>query len=358
MAGAARAQELAEPVRLDLVRGPLITSSRIMGLGGAFAGIGEGIDGIFRNPAALSNRGADSTSFFDVDFTLDWMFLPSGRIDWDADTRRLSDSVEFQAFTLGLVTQLGPLGLGVLATFYGWSFDGIAIQHSDVFVGAGWAFADGQVIVGAGAVTSAVTVTDTSNDDEPLTELSGVAADIGVLWRPPDEDWRVGLRFKSTGKLTAVNNPTTGVSPWQLALGWSSYHSAERSRRYNPRLRKAVAPPQDHRYLVLSAEIVLIGEAGGVSLESVVAGLPRQSGRNLSVAVHLGAEGEVIDDLVRARVGTYLEPARVVGGPYLRPHITGGIEVHLFELLFDWKANLAFDMSPGWENITIGVGFW
>ncbi len=359
IAASARAQELADPVRLDLVRGPVITSSRIMGLGGAFVGVGEGIDGIFRNPAALANRGPGETSFFAADFTLDWMFVQGGALDWDADTRPLSDDFEFQALNLGLVTQWGPLGLGVLATLYGWSGDGVSIQHVDVLLGAGWAFADGAVIVGAGVTASTLTVKaiDGGADPELLLELSGASGDFGVLWRPPERDWRIGARFRSAAVLTD-GGEVSGRSPWQLAVGWSSFYSAERTRRYNPRLRSEVQDPIDRRYLMLSAELVVLEATHGVSLESAVGGLPRQSGRSVSVAVHLGAEGEIIHDFARARVGTYIEPARVVGGPYLRPHITGGIEIHLFELLFDWKANFAFDLAPGWENVTIGLGFW
>ena len=53
-----------------------------------------------------------------------------------------------------------------------------------------------------------------------------------------------------------------------------------------------------------------------------------------------------------------VDAVRVAGTQSIRPHITGGIELHLFEFLFDWKANVAFDVAPGWENITIGVGLW
>ena len=84
----------------------------------------------------------------------------------------------------------------------------------------------------------------------------------------------------------------------------------------------------------------------------------RPSGRHVSIALHLGAEGEVLHDRLRARVGTYFEPVRVSGSQDMRPHLTGGLELHLFEVLFDWKANFAFDLAPGWENVTIGVGFW
>ena len=370
IAVSARAQELADPVRLDLVRGPVITSSRIMGLGGAFVGVGEGIDGIFRNPAALANRGPGETSFFAADFTLDWMFVQGGALDWDADTRPLSDDFEFQALNLGLVTQWGPLGLGVLATLYGWSGDGVSIQHVDVLLGAGWAFADGEVIVGAGATVATLGITTQSIDSPTPTEstdLSGAGGDFGVLWRPRNSTWRFGARLRTQSRMVDTPSPDSddsattelvGISPWQIAIGWSSYFSAEPGRRYNPALRAKLREPRDRRYLLISSEIVLIGASRGRSLESLVGDRPTPSGEHLSVALHIGAEGEVMHDLVRARVGAYLEPVRVAGHHDVRPHLTGGLEVHLFDLLFDWKANFAFDVAPGWENVTLGVGLW
>ena len=351
--------------RVDLVRGPLMTSSRIMGLGGAFAGIGEGIDGIHRNPAALANRTEGSSSWFDVDVTLDWLIVASDGVDWDGDGRHLSDSVDFNAFNVGLVVQLGPIGLGALMTTYGWSRpEDFSTNHLDVLLGAGCALADGELIVGAGAGIAVLAADPTPGPDSPAgdeSELVGEGGDFGVLWRPPLESWRLGARFRTTARLVDHGGALVdvGVVPWQVALGWSTFTPAERSRRYNPRLRAELAPPLDRRYLLVSAEVVLLGATDGLSLESLVAERPRASGREVSLALHAGAEGEVFHDRLRARVGTYLEPVRVGGAhDIFRPHVTGGVELRLFELLFDWKATFAFDIAPGWENVTLGVGLW
>lgn len=351
------------PVRLDLVRGPLITSSRIMGLGGAFVGVGEGIDGSYRNPAALSNRTDRSRSWFDIDVTFDWLFVSSAGIDWDGDTHPLSDELEFGALNLGLVMQFGPFGVGLLATFYGWDGPAFSVAHVDQLFGFGWAFADGEVIVGAGMTVATLAITTPSQDTPTTAQLDGSGGDFGILWRPRAADWRLGARFRTKSRLVDGRSDDTaidaiGISPWQLALGWSSYYSGDPARRYNPALRSAVPAPRDRRYLLLAAEVVLIGESDGQSLESVVAESARPSGQMWSLALHLGAEGEVMHDRLRARVGAYFEPVRVAGRQDIRPHLTGGLEVHLFELLFDWKANFAFDLAPGWENVTLGVGFW
>lgn len=366
----------AAPPRLDLVRGPIITSSRIMGLGGAFVGVGEGIDGIYRNPAALANRNERSTGFFDLDVTLDWLLVSSADIDWDGDAHSLAETVEFQAFNLGLVMQFGPLGIGALTTSYGWQGPDFSVNNIDVLLGLGWAFDDGAWILGAGSLYGVAGVTTGEGSDQASdAQLEGGAGDFGVLWRPRAHDWRLGVRARTKARMVdadAADGRVVGVEPWLVALGWSSYYPAERGRRYNPRLRAEIAPPLDRRYLLVSAELELVGPTGGVSVESLAghgAGSPSDpwaadladlppSGRHVSLALHLGAEGEVLHDLLRARVGAYFEPVRVTGSQDVRPHLTGGLELHLFELLFDWKANFAFDLAPGWENVTIGVGFW
>jgi len=364
LAGVARAQSPLPGVgaRVDLVRGPLMTSSRIMGLGGAFVGIAEGIDGVFRNPAALANRAERSASWFDVDVTFDWLLVSSEGIDWDGDTRHPSDPIDFNAFNVGLVLQFGPIGVGALLTSYGWSRpDAFSIHHIDALLGAGWAIDDGAVIVGAGATIASLLADATPETEGDTSELYGRGGELGVLWRPRELPWRLGARFRTMARLVDHGGALVdvGIVPWQLAIGVSRWSPAERARRFNPRLRAELPAPLDRRYLLVSTEVVLLGATDGQSLESLVDERPRRSGGDVSVALHLGAEGEVFHDRLRARVGTYLEPVRVSGAHVaFRPHVTGGFELRLFELLFDWKATFAFDLAPGWENVTLGVGFW
>ena len=54
---------------LDLFQGPVLASSRVTGLGGAYAGLAEGAEGIPFNPAAASQRFPYSTEHLDYDLT-------------------------------------------------------------------------------------------------------------------------------------------------------------------------------------------------------------------------------------------------------------------------------------------------
>lgn len=365
----------AERLRLDLVRGPLITSSRITGLGGAFSAIALGIDGVFKNPAAYANRPETSTAWFDWDLSFDFLFVPSRDIDWDGDgdapgrSDPTSEAPEFQAFTVGFLLQPGPVGLGLLANIYGWQSGILSVNYADIYLGGGLALFDGELVVGLGAHLANLTLTGPSTPTD--VSLVGSATDIGILYRPADLPFRLGARFRSAIRLEPEgdallfeDSPVVGAVPWTLALGASYQLTADR-RPMNPALRQPFAPPADRRYVLVSADLVLLGATHGTSLEGLVSSrtaattaTPRKSGHSPSLAFHLGGEGEVVHHRLRARFGTYFEPIRVAGEAPFRLHLTGGLELRLFELLFDWKATLGFDLAPGWENFTIGVGFW
>lgn len=360
----------AAPTRLDLVRGPIISTSRITGLAGAFTGIALGIDGTPYNPAAFAHRPESSDSWFDWDLGFGLLVVPGRDVDWNGDglapgqlDADRGDGLEFQAVNLGLLLQPGPVGLGAYADIYGWQAGGISVSHLDAHVGAGLALFDGHLVVGLAAHLATLSITS----GEDVTELEGSAPALGVLIRPEALPFAFGARFRPTILLEPEvegGAPYLGVLPWQLSLGASFRLSAD-GRPYNRPHRAQGPATGDRRYLLVSMELVATGESDGITLEGLVgqgdnsALLPRlESGLAPSIGLRLGGEGEVVDNRLRARFGTYLEPIRVAGEPPLRIHLTGGAELRLFELLFDWKLNVSFDFSPGWRNFSFGVGFW
>lgn len=376
--GGPATQARANEIRLDLVRGPLLTSSRITGLGGAFVGVGLGIDGVARNPAALANRPETSTDPVDWDLTFDFLFLPGRDIDWDGDGSApgrfdpsRSTELEFQAFTVGLMLQPGPLGVGLLTGIYGWQSGSLSVNQADTQVGAALALFSGELVIGLAAAISNLTLSDPATPT-PIS-LTGAAPDLGILYRPAGLPYRFGARLRTTARLEPDDGPllfslapVVGVVPWQLALG-ASFQLTASPRPYNPPHLAPFSPPPDRRYLLVSAELVLTGPSHGASLEELVSARhdspsspapSRPSGRSTSVGLHLGGEGEVVHQRLRARFGTYLEPIRIVGERPLRLHLTGGAELRLFELFFQWKLTLGFDLAPGWERVSIGLGIW
>lgn len=361
----------AAPTRLDLVRGPIISTSRITGLAGAFTGIALGIDGTPYNPAAFAHRPETSDSWFDWDLGFGLLVVPGRDVDWNGDglapgqlDADRGDGLEFQAVNLGLLLQPGPLGLGAYADIYGWQAGDISVSHLDAHLGAGLALFDGHLVIGLAAHVATLSITS----GEVVTQLEGTAPALGVLFRPESLPFAFGARLRPTILLepdtAEADPPYVGVVPWQLSLG-ASFRLTADGRPYNRPHRVEGPARGDRRYLLVSMDLVATGESDGITLEGLVgraadsALSPRlESGLGPSIGLRLGGEGEVVDNRLRARFGTYLEPIRVAGEPPFRIHLTGGAELRLFELLFDWKLNVSFDFSPGWRNFSFGIGFW
>lgn len=361
----------AAPTRLDLVRGPIISTSRITGLAGAFTGIALGIDGTPYNPAAFAHRPESSDGWFDWDLGFGLLIVPGRDVDWNGDglapgqlAADRGDGLEFQAVNLGLLLQPGPVGLGAYADIYGWQTGDISVSHFDAHLGAGLALMDGHLVIGLAAHVATLSITS----GEEVTQLEGTAPAVGVLFRPQSLSFAFGARFRPTILLepteTGADAPYLGVIPWQLSLG-ASFRLTADGRPYNRPHRAQGPAPGDRRYLLVSMDLVATGASNGITLEGLVgrdvetALSPRlESGLGPSLGLRLGGEGEVVDNRLRARFGTYLEPIRVAGEPPFRIHLTGGAELRLFELLFDWKLNVSFDFSPGWRNFSFGIGFW
>ncbi|MCA9514695.1 MAG: hypothetical protein KC635_07125 [Myxococcales bacterium] len=380
-AGAARAQEPPDRT-VDFYRGPVISSSRIVGLGGAFTGVGEGIDATFRNKAALANRSRTSVDWLDYDLTFDFTITPGQEIDFDGDGRVAGDDVSVNANTFGLSVLFGPFAVGLLAQIISYEASSdtdasaVTADFGDVLIGVGYAFADGELLTGAGVNVRILSETTASQgDDFAELSLTGTTVDMGVLWRPTWLDWRFGanLRFGADvddrdtklGNLPEARGFRAAHAPWELGLGASWFLPADPERRYNAPLRSGDGRPSDElegdlRYLLFAADLVFTGSSpGAVNLEGLVVGEPRAAGGSASVSVHLGAESEVFSNLLRVRMGSYLEPVRVDDAGLYRPHLTGGVEVRLFRLwLWQLKATFAFDVASDYTNLSVGVGFW
>lgn len=119
------------------------------------------------------------------------------------------------------------------------------------------------------------------------------------------------------------------------------------------------------RYLMLSLDAVLISPiANGIGFESFLSQMREPSGKSLSVGVRFGAEGEPIENRLKLRIGTYVEPSRFEAGSP-RVHATLGTDVKLFSWdVFGWVSPIdlriggAVDVAVRYVNYGISVGVW
>jgi hypothetical protein len=123
---------------------------------------------------------------------------------------------------------------------------------------------------------------------------------------------------------------------------------------------------QPRRYLLVSTELAVTeGSSGQVGLEQLWTDSREGSAPPPVFSPRLGLESEVVPHILKLRVGSYLEPARVAGAQS-RLHGTGGLDVRLFrwdvfglvEPFDHWQLSLAADGARSYLNTAFSIGFW
>lgn len=399
LAGMGPGLAMAQTV-LDVARTPVVGSGRVVGMGGAYTGVGEGAQGYFRNPAALANRANHAVDWYEWDLAFDWILYPGETIDSDNDGEVGPEGVELQTVNLSLGFQWGRFGFGL--TVEPSTFRVLAPGTEDVThelgmhrnaAGFAWAFQDGTWILGAGFGDSEFRVVDhlnqctniDKNGDESVGDCEvayrAQALDLGVLYRPPGEPWRVGLGYRRGAVMEVANEvppavaqggiplPTKVEEPDTLTWGISYLmgasdipynHPIRSGGPWGKKRKKELAGSRDERYLLLAADLVWIGPTveGATSFESFISGQPRRSGEKASLSLHLGAEAVALADRLVVRAGTYTEPDRIHGDNLGRLHLTGGFDLKLMKAAWMWRLGFAFDAAPRYKNVMVGLGFW
>ena len=99
---------------IDLYQGTIMGSPRVIGLGGAYTGLGEGVVATPFNPAASAHRTDYSSTYFDWDFGFDVILPPTMQSEnFDMDNNGQSSSQQYMALSGGLQLQFGQLGVGI-----------------------------------------------------------------------------------------------------------------------------------------------------------------------------------------------------------------------------------------------------
>ncbi len=358
---------------VDFFQGPIVSSHRVVGLGGAYVSVGYGADGHLVNPAAFALRdpfGADD--YFDWDATLSWLGATRDDVDLTQSGRGGAfDEVFF--WQGGGHLKLGRHGFGVHAVTQRWKVrvrvngeltDALYRQN---FGGPGYAFnwMQGELVCGLVpfAGKAAIVV-----DDVDLVSVEGGGLLTGCIWGPFDAPWRLGatLRTPVVGVEAAGDPESTsgrvpdGIAiPAELTWGGSVMFGP---RRYNvrPTFGYGEDPPARslaRRYVLLSADLVLTGatpDAFGV--ESFLEHDLQRSGKKPTIGARAGAESEVIANRLALRAGSYFEPSRferTVG----RMHATAGADLRI-SVVWDLRLSTSLDVAPDYLNWGLGLGFW
>jgi hypothetical protein len=142
----------------------------------------------------------------------------------------------------------------------------------------------------------------------------------------------------------------------------------EREKKRIKRAARARWTELERFYVLLSTQMTLIGAVpNAVGVESFVAQVVNRSGQNASLSFHLGAETEILQNWVKVRAGTYLEPTRFrTPEAHARIHGTAGLEVKVLRWRVfgiwpegtTWRASGFVDGAERYLTWGVAVGNW
>jgi len=212
---------------IDAVATPVLASSRITGLAGAYTALADGIDGVPWNPAGYASRTLWELSRFEYDITASILLGGSfGENDYFLNGRGDGFGIEDFVFVdLGARLQFGSIGAGVLFQLQNYALpardDGTpaaSVSLLSIHAGAGYGLFDGQLVIGGGARGIRF---DTSivNESEAFV-LSGVGLEVGSVFRHERLPFRVGAAFRTPVRSVVVEDPESGETPTQVAGLW------------------------------------------------------------------------------------------------------------------------------------------
>lgn len=278
MEGRASAQSAPTPditkndYSLELFQGPVLAPGRITSLAGASAGSAEALEGVYNNAAAPAVREAHSTDHFEWEPTVG-ISLPGGYGGTDFNNRgekgiqqqiernrqlgiQRSPTVQttdrFLYLNAGIWAQLGAFGLTLTADTLSYDVSPVlqgGQSNLNVRIGrfhavAAYGFMRNQLCVGAGVRMVYTGISESGNSNGSVISMFGVAPQVGLIVKPEDKQFRVGLTARApvsatsnftveslirqqqpdgttVQKVGATNfiTPTKVVQPWEIEFG-------------------------------------------------------------------------------------------------------------------------------------------
>ncbi|NLE85565.1 MAG: hypothetical protein GX607_04120 [Myxococcales bacterium] len=249
---------------IDLFQGPVLASTRVMGLGGAYVAVGDFIEGNTQNAAAPAVRSAHALDYVDWDLGFGITFPSSlGGSDFfntgkGRTTIPTTAEQSFVSLELAGNLQFGPWGIGAAVNTQQYALtraeasgDRLQSQIVNLNVQLARSFLDGQLFVGLGVRTIGLSVLNTNavtQAERTLFESVGGNVEVGTLWRPNGAAFRIGAAFRGPVESQVDTETTTAQVlfpgtpeelylpnsvrlPWQISMGFAYQFG----RLFNPR---------------------------------------------------------------------------------------------------------------------------
>jgi hypothetical protein len=389
---------------IDFYQGPILESTRSIGLAGSYSPLAEGVIGYPVNPASVARRLPWSTSWFD--WELDGgITLPGSVRNTDFDNNGDETFGTKAAFFLtgGVGIQLGEFGIGL--QFAGNNYETTALDGESAVATLGVTFLninlvtgfsalDGQLAFGAGIGAQSIELSDPNDGDRTLSDVVGSTVQVGAVWSPIVAPIRAGVALRVSlpsddvvpsnvmpdeqGNYVAAGYylPSKIVVPTEIHFGLATQLFRPLNFRWqNPRRRPRVAPAKPElsykelprRRLLLSTALKVTWPVkNAIGTESFVNQVVERSGTEPSFSPRIGVEGEPWINWLVLRGGSYYEPTRFKKSS-ARVHGTLGTDIHVplvwsvFGLLEDdtsFRIGGALDVAERYFGWSANVGVW
>jgi hypothetical protein len=397
---------------IETYEGPVLGSSRVIGLAGAYSAVAEDAVGIPWNPASVCNRTYYSEDWWDWDLAFDFLLANAFKTDhFDFDNNDRSLRSDLWLVHLGGYLQFGTFGAGIYLRSRNLTledkpnppdpvreYDGGLLQAHFCI---GFAMFDHQLLLGFSVRTGQFNIEEKEDKDNSYAvEASGI--ELGGLLRP--KGWPLRLSMVLYGPLNKeIDNlpdpppanivlPTGVGVPWEFRIG-ASYLISDREYNQRPlyKRRKAeriaeikeaheegrpvpsAAEEEDEEtdfeaeylgdnYVLISVELLFLGSVkDAIGMDGFFQQEWERAGRNVSISPRVGVETELLRRRLRVRSGLYWEPSRYKG--YIgRLHWTFSFQLRLFDFSFlgdhSVAVNFAIDLTHRYNNMSFGIGFW
>jgi hypothetical protein len=245
-------------------------------------------------------------------------------------------------------------------------------------------------------------------DEEELFASQGLNFEVGALYRPNNEQYRLGASVEGPVNTSALDDdepsiiregfflPRGAYKPWEIRLGgayqfgnrplnpvwdnvdevvarevgdiWDEMSSDEqdlyRKETWRRLRREFRAMPR--RYILTTASLHIIGPArDAVSVEGFLTQTVQHSGNGVNLSPRWGLETDVVPSWITMRYGNYVEPSRVA---QMNPrfHYTFGLDVKLgwWDVLgvwsedYLWRLGLSMDVARDYYVGSVSIGGW
>lgn len=232
----------AEPITksdytLEYFQGPVTSSSRVIGLAGAFTAIAEWCEGEYANAASPAARPRSSLRAFDYDLCLGFTTPGAfGGNDFENAGSQSKSSRFLDSTTLNLGLQIIYRMFGATLNFDAYTLGvvtgGPAATRTDIGINrfttsAAVSLLGGQLLLGAGMRTASLVVDETLGDATAREiDRGGVGFQLGAIAAPHSLPFRVGFTARGPIAIDGTEGQAGGkilpqriVLPWELEVG-------------------------------------------------------------------------------------------------------------------------------------------